>query len=200
MKWEWGNVRGRIVTVSGGIVLIKYIIPTHPLLLAKQEDENIIGNALSWRKRGKIWEKKNNKPGEDLSIETPNGDNSTPKIVCTDLCNIYNVLLINLILPKKPHSKLLSFYTHTYIYLITYFLYPCDFINVRVVLFWGHFFLLSKMKKNPILLQKSISMYNFNKGRWGFLENMKVSDLLVFGGKEGLVWTFPFMIHVYVVV
>lgn len=43
-------------------------------------------------------------------------------------------------------------------------------------------------------------MYNFNKGRWGFLENMKVSDLLVFGGKEGLVWTFPFMIHVYVVV
>lgn len=47
MKWEWGNVRGRIVTVSGGIVLIKYIIPIHPLLLAKQEDENIIGNALS---------------------------------------------------------------------------------------------------------------------------------------------------------
>lgn len=92
------------------------------------------------KKKGKNLKKKKNKPGEDLSIETPNGDNSTPKIVCTDLCNIYNVLLINLILPKKPHSKLLSFYTHTYMYLITYFLYPCDFINVRVVLFWGHFF------------------------------------------------------------
>lgn len=152
------------------------------------------------KKKGKNLKKKNNKPGEDLSIETPNGDNSTPKIVCTDLCNIYNVLLINLILPKKPHSKLLSFYTHTYMYLITYFLYPCDFINVRVVLFWGHFFFIIKNEKNPILLQKSISMFNFNKGRWGFLENMKVSDLLVFGGKEGLVWTFPFMIHVYVVV
>lgn len=175
MKWEWGNVRGRIVTVSGGIVLIKYIIPTHPLLLAKQEDENIIGNALSWRKRGKIWKKKTKKnPGEDLSIETPNGDNSTPKIVCTDLCNIYNVLLINLILPKKPHSKLLSFYTHTYMYLITYFLYPCNFINVRVVLFWGHFFLLSKMKKilyyckNPYLCLILIKEGGFFWKTWRF--------------------------------
>jgi len=103
------------------------------------------------KKKGKNLKKRNNKPGEDLSIETPNGDNSTPKIVCTDLCNIYNVLLINLILPKKPHSKLLSFYTHTYMYLITYFLYPCDFINVRVVLFWGHFFYYQKCKKFYII-------------------------------------------------
>ena len=103
------------------------------------------------KKKGKNLKKKKNKPGEDLSIETPNGDNSTPKIVCTDLCNIYNVLLINLILPKKPHSKLLSFYTHTYMYLITYFLYPCDFINVRVVLFWGHFFCYQKWKKSYII-------------------------------------------------
>lgn len=102
------------------------------------------------KKKGKNLKKKN-KPGEDWSIETPNGDNSTPKIVCTDLCNIYNVLLINLILPKKPHSKLLSFYTHTYMYLITYFLYPCDFINVRVVLFWGHFFYYQKWKKSYII-------------------------------------------------
>lgn len=63
MKWEWGNVRGRIVTVSGGIVLIKY--SSQHIHYYLQNKKKISLEMLCHEEKGGKFEKKKQKKTQE---------------------------------------------------------------------------------------------------------------------------------------